>query len=331
MKSKTVLITGCAGFIGSNTTDALLQDGYKIIGIDNLSCSDISNLKYSLNNPRFAFNKIDILDIKKLVSFKNKKIDIILHLAACKIPLYGNTRMTLETNTQGTRNILELAKDNGSKLIFASTSDVYGKSPVMPFREDSDLVLGPTKIKRWAYAASKIFDEHLILAYSEEYRIPYVILRYFNTYGPRHPVDSKRVRCGPHTIFIESILVGKPITIYGNGKQKRCFCYIDDTVKGTLLAMENNKAIGEVFNIGNDATEISILDLAHLIIKFMGVEATQKIRFVPFKKAFKNFEDVERRIPDIRKAKSILHFEPKISNEEGIKRTIAWHKSLRNK
>lgn len=329
LKNKTILITGCAGFIGSNMTDCLLAQGYRVIGIDNLSGSSLTNLSAALKNKRFSFEKIDCLDKKKLGRFCGKKIDIFLHLAAYKIPLYSSALLTLKVNTQGTENILELAMKNRAKVIFSSTSDVYGKSPVMPFSEDSDLLLGNTRIKRWAYAVSKIFDEHLILAYAKDYRLPFIILRYFNTYGPRHPVDAEKVRCGPHTIFIESALDQKPITIYGDGRQKRCFCYIDDTVKGTLLAIENKNAWGEIFNIGNDKTEISIFDLACSVLKETGRKRSGMLNFIPFKKAFKDVEDVSRRIPDIGKAKKLLGFYPEISNDEGVKRTIYWHRSLR--
>ncbi len=323
---KTVLVTGCAGFVGSNLVIRLLEKGYRVIGIDDLSNGTIKNLNGVLENKDFTFIRKDIARERTLQALKRADIRFIMHLAAFKIPLYESARTALLVNSRGTEHLLEFARaGTRKKIIFTSTSDVYGKNTSFPFSEEKDLVLGPPTVKRWAYAASKIFDEHLCLAYAADFKIPIGIVRYFNTYGPRHPVGDK-VQCGPHPLFITQALRDETITIYGDGSQKRCFCYVDDTVEGTVRAMEKSASEGEIINIGNNKTEISILDLAHLIRRLSGVSGPQKIRFITHKKAFGKYEEVSRRIPDISKAKRLLGFTPKTNNAEGIKKTISWQR-----
>jgi UDP-glucose 4-epimerase len=324
---KTVLVTGCAGFVGSNLVLRLLGKGYRVVGIDDLSSGAADNISDALRNKDFVFLKKDIARESTLRALARSRINIVMHLAAYKIPLYESARKALLVNSKGTEHILEFARTSPrKKIVFTSTSDVYGKNTDFPFSEEKNLVLGPPRVKRWAYAASKVFDEHLCLAYAADFKIPLVILRYFNTYGPRHPVGDK-LQCGPHPLFITKALRDEAITIYGDGSQRRCFCYIDDTVEGTVRAMEKSAACGEIINIGNNKTEISILALARLVRKLSGVPGAQKITFIPHKKAFGTYEEVSRRIPDISKAKRLLNFTPRVSNAEGIAKTIAWQRA----
>jgi len=317
---KKILITGVAGFIGSNLLPALLKNGHEIIGVDNLSQGFLRNIGPYKND--FRFEKVDIRD-KEVIAPLVQKVDIVAHLAAFKIPRYGNAYDTLMVNSQGTLNILESIAGRNIKIVFTSTSDVYGKNPTLPFSEESDLVLGPTNVKRWAYAASKIFDEHLLFAFQEKYKLPMSIIRYFGGYGPN---QNTTWWGGPQSVFIDAILTGKPMEIHGDGKQTRSFTYISDHVDGTTRVIESDKSIGEVFNIGN-TKEIRIVDLAKLIWKISGNNGKPPLKFIPYK-TFGKYEDVRRRIPDISKAKERLGFEPKIGMEEGLKITYEWQKQL---
>ncbi|TET53007.1 MAG: NAD-dependent epimerase/dehydratase family protein [Actinobacteria bacterium] len=321
-KIKRALITGAAGFIGSNLADALLQRDYYVIGIDNLSIGSMDNVHNNLTKSNYDFHKLDITNLNKFKEI-SKSIDIIVHLAALKIPKYGGAKETLITNTKGTKNVLEVARLNKAKVIITSSSDVYGKNSNLPLNEESDLVLGRTNIKRWSYAASKIFDEHLTFAYQEAYGLQAVILRPFNSYGPR---NDSTWRGGPQSLFIEAILKNKSIEIHGDGSQTRSFTYISDTIEGIIRAMEQDLAVGEVFNIGNNLTEISIKDLAYLIKRLSKTNGELKANFIAHKKLFGDYEEIERRVPNISKASEILGFKPKVGLEEGLTRTIDWHR-----
>lgn len=315
-----VLVTGAAGFIGSHLSDMLLEDGSSVIGFDNLFAGNMSNLSEAKKNKNFSFVNGDVSNPKE----PSEKLDAIVHLAAAKIPKHYSARTTLEVNTIGTKNMLELARKNDSLFVFSSTSDVYGKNPNVPFSEEADMVLGPSNVKRWAYAASKIFDEHLIHAYHEDYGLPFVILRYFNSFGTRNSVTWTG---GPISLFIQACIDKKPITIHGDGSQKRCFCYVKDTVRGTFLSVKKKSAWNEVYNIGNDKTEMSIKEIAELTMKVSGTKVP--LDFVPHEKVFGKFEEVSRRVPIIDKARERLEFEPEYSLEEGIKLTYEWQKNLK--
>ncbi len=319
-----ILITGVAGFIGSNLLPALLRNGHEVIGVDNLSQGFLRNIEPYMKD--FRFEQLDIRD-KNALAPLIQKVDIVAHLAAYKIPRYGNAYDTLMVNSQGTLNILELIADRNIKIVFTSTSDVYGKNPTLPFSEESDLVLGPTNIKRWAYAASKIFDEHLLFAFQEKHKVPISIIRYFGGYGPN---QNTTWWGGPQSVFIDAILTGKPMEIHGDGKQTRSFTYISDHVDGTTKVIESEKSTGEVFNIGN-TREISIVDLAKLVWKVAGQNGKPPLKFVPYKSFSGKYEDVMRRIPDISKAKKLLGFEPKVGLEEGLKITYEWQKQFYKK
>ena len=299
-----IVITGAAGFIGSHLCDALLGREYSVVGIDNLSMGSIQNIKHNLDNPRFSFVKADVRNFVKLLHIC-ANADVIVHLAAYKIPRYGNALETLMINHEGAKNVLEIAKDLKCKVVLASTSDVYGKNPQLPFHEDGDLVIGPSNIKRWSYAVSKLFDEHLSLAYQEAYGFPVVILRFFGSYGPRHHLSWWG---GPQSVFITQILNNEEVEIHGDGSQTRSFTYISDTVNGIVAAIEKQEANGEIINVGS-THEISILELAFLIKRLANTPEAIKLKLVPYSSfSGGKYEDVMRRIPDISKAQKLLGF-----------------------
>ncbi len=316
-----VLVTGCCGFVGSNLSAELLKKGYSVLGVDNLSQGNIESINEISSNKNFEFRKLDILDFDSLKKSVGK-VDKIVHLAAFKIPRYGNSYDTLIVNSHGTENCLKLAAENNCKIVFASTSDIYGKNPSIPFNEESDSVIGPTNVKRWSYAISKLFDEQLCYAYAEKFNIPVVIIRYFGGYGPCGKLSWWS---GPQTVFIEKILKNEPVSIHGNGKQTRSFCYVSDMVDATVKAMESDKAKNQAFNIGSDR-EISIIELAELIHMLCKTGKKLKLEFVPYS-SFGKYEDVMQRVPDISKAKKLLGWQPKVSLEEGLKKTIEWQKN----
>ncbi|MFC1667536.1 NAD-dependent epimerase/dehydratase family protein [Candidatus Omnitrophota bacterium] len=316
---KNVLITGVAGLIGSHLLDRLLfKSKYKVYGIDNLSVGSLDNIKYNLKNKNFKFHKIDILDLKKMQKVL-RRIDIIIHLAAAKkVGEVQSAITTLITNTKGTENILHLAEKNKAKVIIASTSDVYGLSEDLPFQEDNNLVVGPPTAKRWAYAASKMYDEQLAMAYYKEKKLKVVILRYFGGFSAR---SNKSWSGGHIPIFIDKVLNDEIIPIHGDGRQTRSMAYIDDIVRGTVLAMEKEKAVGEIINLGNDE-EMAILDYVRLIHKLAKTGKKLRIKFIPMKNIFGDYKEIKRRIPDLTKAKRLLKYYPKVSIEDGIKITI---------
>jgi len=318
MKQQIIGVTGAAGFIGSHLCEKLLRSGSKVIAVDNLSKGSKTNIRKLLKDKNFKFYKADITDpntAKKLFS----NLDIVVHLAGAKIPRYGGRLETLNINTEGTKNILEAIKKNKTKFIFASTSDVYGKNPNLPFSEDSDLVIGSSEVARWSYAVSKIFDEQLCYAYWEKYKVPFVILRLFGIYGPK---QHRTWRGGPQAIFIDRIMSEQEIEIHGNGEQTRTFIYIDDLVEAIIKSVSSKKAINQIINIGT-SHEISIIGLAKLIAKL--VNKPLKIKKIPYQSfTGMKYEDVKRRTPVITKAKTLLNWEPKMSLEDGLLETINW-------
>jgi UDP-glucose 4-epimerase len=320
----TVCVTGAAGFIGSNLTKRLLAQGYRVTGLDNLSQGQRSNMAEFIGNARFRFVKADVRS-PSAVRGASRGSGTIVHLAAFKIPRYGNAYDTLIINTEGTRCVLEAARKEGSKVVFASTSDVYGMSQDLPFQEEGNVVLGHSKVKRWAYAASKLFDEHLCFAYEEKYGIPVAVLRFFGSYGPNQNLTWWG---GPQSVFIARALRDEPLEIHGDGAQTRSFTYIDDTVDGIFRAMTRKKACGEVLNIGN-TQEITIRALANLIWQLVrGRESRPKLNFVPYSRFSSNYQDVRRRVPDLKKAQRMLGYTPKVPLTEGLRRTIAWQRTL---
>lgn len=326
MNKKRILITGVAGMIGSHLLDELLkrEDVIEVIGIDNFTYGVIDNISHNLKNNKFKFYRIDILDFESL-KILGKDIDIIVHLAAVKkISEKESSIPTLNTNVKGTENILEIAKMWGSKVVFASTSDVYGISQDLPYKEDGDLVLGPSMIKRWSYAVSKLFCEQLAYGYYKDFGIPVVIIRFFGGFSPR---SSFSWSGGHIPIFINSILKNEEIIIHGDGSQTRSMGFVSDLVEGTILATFSSEAIGEIINIGNDE-EMSVIDSAKMIHRLAETKQDLKIKFVPMAEVFGQYKDIMRRKPDLSKARKILGFYPKINLESAIQETIQY---IRNK
>lgn len=312
-----ILITGGAGFIGSHLADKLLDMGNTVSVIDNLSTGDFANIRHLINNPKFSYTIDSILNkdaLEKLV----KKSDQIYHLAAAVGVKYiiDNPLLSLQTNIAGTENILELANKYKKKALVSSTSEIYGKNNNVPFKEEDDRLLGSTHITRWSYSASKAIDEFLALAYFREKKLPVVIVRCFNTVGPRQTGQYGMVV----PKFVKSALLNHPLTVYGDGKQTRCFAYVDDVVDGMIKLMSEKKAEGEIFNIGNDE-EISIEELAHKIKKL--TNSKSKIEYVKYEDAYEEgFEDMISRKPDLAKIKKFIGYKPKVNLDNILQKII---------
>lgn len=318
---KTILVTGVAGFIGSNLTEALLERGYEIIGLDDLSQGFLRNLGEFHCHPGFEFHQGDVRDSSTVAGLV-VRADCVVHLAAFKIPRYGNALDTLLVNVHGARNVLRQAARRNVRVILASTSDVYGRNPNVPFNEQSDLVMGPSSVKRWAYAVSKMYNEHLCFAARVEHDLPVVVVRFFGGYGPR---QNTTWWGGPQAVFITAALRDEPMEVHGDGTQTRSFTYVTDHVDGLIRCIERDEATGEIFNLGS-TEEISIIDLATSIWRLCG-RGDPKVEFVPYS-AFGKYQDVARRVPDISKASRVLGFAPQVRLQEGLERTIAWQRSL---
>ena len=319
-----VLVTGVAGFLGSNLLRKLLIEGHYVVGVDNLSMGRVENITTDLNHQNFSFVQKDILEQSTFETI-DKDFDVIIHLAAFKIPRYGNAVATLLTNSKGCENILEFARSISCKCVLASTSDVYGMSTDLPFVEDANCVIGDSKVARWAYAVSKLFDEHLALAYMDDFGVPVVLLRFFGSYGPNQHLSWWG---GPQSVFIDCILNNKKIPIHGDGLQTRTFTYVDDTVEGIYAAAMKPEANGEIFNIGANK-EITILELAK-ILNGMSDENQSEIELIPYDQISKGrkYQDVMRRVPDTSKAERILGVRAKTSLEDGLRRTFEWQKEI---
>jgi UDP-glucose 4-epimerase len=317
-----ILITGVAGFIGSNLASRLVERGHKVTGIDNLNYGFLRNVNCLEKNPNFTFISGDIANPLIL---KDVNVDVIIHLASQKIPRYTNALRTLEENYLMVRNVVQKCLLDKSKIIFASTSDVYGKNPNIPFNENSDQVMGPTTVKRWAYALSKMYGEQYIIANRDEYGLNYTITRFFGSYGPHQNLTWWG---GPQSVFIEKAFKHEPIDIHGDGSQTRTFTYVEDTVNALVLCVENKNSDNEIFNTGGKSGEISIKNLAILIWKLVnGEDSEPKLNYIPYS-TFGNYEDVMRRVPDISKICSVLGFVPKWDLKSGLIETIKWQKDF---
>ena len=316
------LITGGAGFIGSHLAEALLDAGHSVDIIDNLSTGSIRNIDHLKVNPNFTYT-IDTLTNEPLLAELIDRNDVIFHLAAAVgVKLIVEQPVhTIETNVHGTEVVLKHANKKRRLVFIASTSEVYGKNLDVPFREDADLVMGATVKHRWAYACSKAIDEFLALAYWKERGLPVIIVRFFNTVGPRQTGQYGMVLPS----FVRQALTGEPITVFGDGTQSRSFTYIGDVV-GCLLKLVNEKsAVGEVFNIGN-REEISILKLAEQVKAQTG--SSSPIVFVPYDKAYEaGFEDMPRRVPDLSKIHKLVGYEPQVQLKEIIAKVIEYFRS----
>ncbi len=321
--NKRVLITGVAGFLGSHLADLLLARGYDVVGVDNLSQGFLRNIAEARQQVGFTFHQTDVRDLEGLRRAA-MGVDAVAHLAAFKIPRYGNAIDTLLINSEGSRNALQVAVDNQAKFLLASTSDVYGKNPNIPFSEESDSVIGSSKVARWSYAVSKLFDEHLALAYADTYGIAVNIVRIFGSYGPRQNLTWWG---GPQSVFISAILAGASIPLHGDGQQTRSFTFVSDTVAGLAAALES-PIHGEIFNIGA-SDEITIADLARLIHQLAGTQQPLRLDFIPYDEINgKRYEDVRRRVPDTSRAKALLGFEAQVGLRKGLEKTIAWQRAL---
>jgi UDP-glucose 4-epimerase len=311
-----VLITGGAGFLGSHLAEGFLKRGDEVHVLDLAMSNKVEHL---LANPNFHYVRDSIFNEGMLESLI-LKCDLIYHLAAVVgVEHYvGDPYQVLNVNVNGTQNVLKLAHRYNKKVVFASTSEVYGRNTKVPFKEDDDRVLGSTRIDRWCYSTSKAVGEHFCFAY-RKLGLPVVIVRYFNIYGPRlDKIDVGRVL----TIFMGQLLRNEPLTVIGDGKQTRCFTYVDDAVAATMAAGLVPEAVGDIFNIGVDR-ETPILELAHTMIKITG--ARSEVKFVPQQKIYgESYEDIPRRVPDNTKMRNILKAEPKVSLEDGLRRTIEW-------
>ncbi len=313
------LITGGAGFIGSHLAERLLDRGDHVVLLDNLSTGSVDNIRHLKDSPRMEYH-LDSIENKRLVSELVDDADIVVHLAAAvgvRLIVESPVR-TIETNVNGTQQILEAAAKKRKLVVTASTSEVYGKSTQVPFREEADLVLGPTTKGRWSYAASKALDEFLALSYWKEKKVPVIVVRFFNTVGPRQTGRYGMVL--PN--FVGQALEHAPISVYGSGKQSRCFCDVRDTVEALIRLMDSPRAVGEVVNIGN-TEEVTIEDLARFVKQ--RTHSDSQIVYVPYDQAYEpGFEDMMRRVPCVDKLHSLTGFRPQTSLAEIIDRVAAY-------
>src|SRR5688500_4059117 len=298
-----VLITGGAGFVGSHLSEALLDRGDEVYVLDDLSTGSIDNIAHLKPHPKFHY-RIESVANEPLLAEMVDRCDTVVHLAAAvgvKLIVESPVR-TIETNVHGTEVVLKVASKKKKLVLIASTSEVYGKSAKVPFSEDDDLVMGPTSKHRWAYACSKMIDEFLALAYFKERKLPVIIVRLFNTVGPRQTGQYGMVV--PN--FVRQALANEPITVFGDGTQQRSFTYVGDVVRAMVALINEPKAVGQVFNIGN-GKEISIEGLALLIKKMTG--STSTIVKIPYDQAYESgFEDMPRRVPDISKIRALIGY-----------------------
>lgn len=322
LSEQTVLITGGAGFIGSHLVDALLADGKRVLVIDDLSTGRMENIAHHLHHPSFHFARASVNDsivLDRLAS----EADLIVHLAAAvgvqlivEHPVH-----TIETNVMGTELVLHAALRYGSRVLLASTSEVYGKGSKIPFNEEDDVLLGASSKSRWAYAASKMVDEFLGLAYQREYGLEVVPFRLFNTVGPRQ--TGRYGMVVPR--FVRQAMSGEPITVYGDGQQRRCFCHVDDIVRALTDLAEHPDAPGRVYNIGN-TEEISINDLARRVISITGSDS--KIVKIPYSQAYApGFEDMTRRVPDATRIQQLIGWQPQRTLDDILRDVVDYEEN----
>jgi UDP-glucose 4-epimerase len=311
------LITGGAGFVGSHLSDLLIDRGHEVLVLDNLSTGSIENIEHLKRHPRFRYT-IDSVTNEPVLAEHVDWCDVVFHLAAAVgvKKIVEEPVSTIETNVHGTEVVLRNANKKKRLVLIASTSEVYGKSVDVPFREDSDLVMGPTPKHRWAYACSKAIDEFLALAYWKERKLPVIIVRLFNTVGPRQTGQYGMVI--PN--FVRQALAGHPITVFGDGTQSRSFTFVGDVVRGLLALVEEPRAVGEVFNIGHGA-EITIRELAEKVKTLTG--SASPIHTIPYDQAYEaGFEDMPRRVPDISKIRDLVGYQPTVALDAILEKVI---------
>jgi UDP-glucose 4-epimerase len=318
------LITGGAGFIGSHLTERLLRDGQEVTVVDNLSTGSLKNIEGFETEPKFNFVEGDVCDAE-LMKQLMERCDAVFHLAAAVgVKLIADRPVhTIETNIGGTEVVLETANKFGKKILIASSSEVYGKNEAVPFSEDDDIVLGSTRMSRWSYACSKAIDEFLGLAFYQQYGLGVVIGRFFNAIGPRQ--TGRYGMVVPR--FIQRALRGEPLSIYGTGRQKRCFCYVRDLVDAVIGLMNCEEAAGRVYNIGS-TEEIAIEELADKIIEMTGSKS--KKEFISYEKAYgRPIEDMMRRVPGLERIKETIGWEPKTNLSETLQIIIESFKQIK--
>jgi len=311
------LLTGGAGFIGSHLAERLLELGHEVQVLDNLSTGSIDNITHLKGRAGFSY-VIDTVTNEPLLAEMIDQCDVVFHLAAAVgVKLIVEQPVhTIETNVHGTEVVLKHANKKKKLVIIASTSEVYGKSADVPFREGADLVLGATVKHRWAYACSKLIDEFLALAYWKEKKLPIVIVRLFNTVGPRQTGQYGMVL----PTFVRQALAGQPITVFGDGTQSRSFTYVADVVDALVKLAQEPRAVGEVFNIGN-TEEVTIRDLAERVKRTTG--SASAVQFIPYDEAYEaGFEDMPRRVPDITKVGQLIGYQPRLDLDEIICRVV---------
>lgn len=313
-----VFITGGAGFVGGHLSETFLNSGHDVEILDDLSTGSIENIEHLKGRKGFSYT-IDSVMNEGLTAELIDRADVVVHLAAAvgvKLIVESPVR-TIETNVHATEIVLRHANKKRKKVLIASTSEVYGKSTDVPFREDGDLVMGASIKGRWSYACSKAIDEFLALAYHKERKLPVVVFRLFNTVGPRQTGRYGMVI--PN--FVRQAISGQPITVYGDGLQRRCFTDVSDVVGALLKLSESEEAIGQVINIGNDAREVSIMDLAKLVKQ--KTKSDSEIVLIPYAQAYEEgFEDMPRRIPDLTKIKKLIGYEPQVQLDGILDRVI---------
>jgi UDP-glucose 4-epimerase len=313
-----VLITGGAGFIGGHLGEALLDAGHQVLVIDDLSTGSIENITHLKGRPGFEYT-IDTVFNDQVMAELVDRADLVFHLAAAvgvKLIVQEPVH-TIETNVHGTEVVLRHAAKKKRKVFIASTSEVYGKGTDVPFRETADLVMGATFRHRWAYACSKALDEFLALAYWKQKQLPVVVVRFFNTVGPRQTGQYGMVV----PTFVRQALLGEPITVFGDGNQSRSFTDVSDVVRALVRLMDEPKAVGEVINVGNTG-EVSIRGLAEKIKAATGSDSP--IVTIPYDEAYEaGFEDMPRRVPDLTKIRAMIGYEPTVALDEIIERVIA--------
>jgi UDP-glucose 4-epimerase len=313
------LVTGGAGFIGSHLVEKLLERGDEVRVVDDLSTGSFDNIAHLEGHPRFQYTIDTILD-EEVMACAADGVDVIFHLAAAVGVEYviQNMLKSLQINIRGTEVVLDVANRKKTKVVLFSTSEVYGKANSLPFTEEHDRLLGPTTINRWSYASAKAIDEILALAYYREKKLPVVIVRCFNTCGPRQTGQYGMVI--PR--FVRQCLLGNPITVFGDGTQTRCFTAVDDVVRAVIALSETEDAVGEIFNVGSEE-EISIRDLALRIKRLTGSDSP--VELIPYEKAYEQgFEDMHRRVPDLTKIRRTIGYEPRVSLDDVLESVVRY-------